>query len=312
MRSTALFVAAILALYFVGAFASLSFTVYGDWGVKSNWAKTLAKVSEKHHSQFIAAIGDNFYREHGKHGTPMGIKSATDPKWKRIFENVYTSGFFKKTWYVVAGNHDYNGNELAEIEYGKTHSRWHFPSLYYKFSQNSGGVSADFFMLDTTPLYYSDGELKKTFHYSKGKDTAQINWLEGALKASTAKWKIVMGHHQILTAKGGSAYMRQKISPLLEKYKVSAYINGHIHNVQHVHSTLEYMTIGNAAFQKASAKGRAKWVFPTSGQLHGKTCRNKGCLGFAIVTIESGSKATVHYYNKHGKALKSIAFKNRN
>jgi acid phosphatase len=313
MRFSVLLAAAFLAVFLTGAVANLSFTIYGDWGVANKWSNTLAKVSEKHHSKFILALGDNFYREKGKHRTPMGIKSATDPKWKRVYENVYRHKFFKNTWYVCAGNHDYNGNERAQIEYGKKHSRWHFPSLYYTFQKKVGSITADFFVLDTTPLYYSEKELKKTFHYNKGKDTTQIKWLSQQLQASKAKWKIVMAHHQIITGRGGNAYMKQHLAPLLKKHKVAAYLNGHIHNVQHVVSAgTNYMTIGNAAFQKPAAKGRAKWVFPSSGQMHGKTCRNKGCLGFAIMTISSSNKAAVYYYNRHGRKLKTIAIRNPN
>jgi len=309
MRSTLSI--AILAIFLTGALASMSFTIYGDWGVANSWSGKMAVASEKKHSKFILALGDNFYKEHSKaHPTRMGVTSATDPKWKRVFENVYTHKFFKNTWYVCAGNHDYNGNEHAQLEYAKTHKRWYMPSFYYTFSKKIGGVDADFFVLDTTPLYYSDKELKKTFRYTKGKDTAQIKWLASALKASKASWKFVMAHHQILTAHGGNAWMHKQITPLLKKHKVAAYINGHIHSVQHVKDGgVHYLTIGNGAFQKpASGSKRALWTYPKSL----KGCANAGCTGFAIMTVSNKKSAAVTYYNRKGKALKKIGIKNPN
>jgi len=304
--------AIVLAVCATTALSAYSFTIYGDWGTKSDYAGVLAKVSEKHKSRFIAALGDNFYREKGKFKTAFGIKSVDDPKWNRIFESVYTQPFFKKRWYVVAGNHDYNGNEKAQIEYTKKSKRWYFPSFYYKFSKKAGSTTVDFFMLDTTPLYYGEAELKKVFNV-KGKDTAQIKWLEAQLKASTAKWKIVMAHHQVYSANGGNAYMKKHIAPLLEKYKVSAFINGHLHSVMHVKKGgIHYMTIGNAAFQKPVSKGSALWAYPSPKQFKSATCKNGGCKGFAIFKIASSKSASVLYYNKKGKLLKTIGIKNRN
>jgi len=314
-----LFTAIILAVAFfaMGAFAGLAFTVYGDWGIKSTYAHTMATISEKHISRFIAAIGDNFYAEHGKNPTRMGVKSASDPKWNRIFESVYTQKFYNNRWYVVAGNHDYNGNENAQIAYTKKSNRWYFPSFYYKFTKKLGSSEVDFFMLDTVPLYYPESELKHTFGVN-GKDTKQLAWFEQELKASKAKWKIVMAHHQIFTSHGGNAYMAKHLAPLLEKYKVSAYLNGHIHSVEHVtRNGVHYITQGNAAFQKPVAAGhgsgrKLKFQYPLNAQFHGRTCANGACRGFAIFKILDNKKASILYYNKAGKLLKTVDIKNRN
>jgi 3',5'-cyclic AMP phosphodiesterase CpdA len=217
---------------------------------------------------------------------------------------------------VVAGNHDYNGNENAEIEYTKKSKRWYFPSFYYTFSKKAGSATVDFFMLDTVPLYYNENELKKTFGV-KGKDTQQIKWLEEQLKASKATWKIVMGHHQIYMNHGTNAYMAKQLVPLFKKYKVSAYINGHIHCVQHVEKeNIHYITQGNAAFQGptggSTTKGRkAHFLYPSAKQYHGSTCKNQGCLGFSIFKIKDGKSAQVLYYNKAGHLLKTVSIANR-
>jgi len=313
MRTAILVIVLLAAFCATSAFAKLAFTVYADWGIKSDYAKTLAKVSDNHKSQFIAAIGDNFYGQHGDRH--FGIKSVDDPKWKSVFENVYTQPFFKKRWYVVAGNHDYNGNELAQVEYTSRSDRWYFPSLYYTFTKSVGADSVQFFMLDTTPMYYSEKELAQSkFNVKSGKDVKQVQWLEAELKKSTAKWRIVMGHHQVYTAHGGNQWMKQQLAPLFQQYGVSVYLNGHIHNVQHVKvGKIHYATIGNAAFQQpASSSNKALFVYPTKKQFKSKTCRGNNCRGFAIAEILDSSKMQLVYYNKLGKELKTIKIKNAN
>jgi len=65
-------------------------------------------------------------------------------------------------WFIVCSRIDYDGNEKAQLEYAKTHPRWVLPRRYYTFTKKVGnGVTAQFFMLDTTPLYYHGHELKR-------------------------------------------------------------------------------------------------------------------------------------------------------
>jgi tartrate-resistant acid phosphatase type 5 len=66
---------------------------------------------------------------------------------------------------------------------------------------------------------------------------AQLRWLDEQLAASTAPWKLVVGHHTLHS--GGSAHgdtpeVVQLIEPLLQKHHVQAYINGHDHDLQHI------------------------------------------------------------------------------
>eukprot|EP01079_Euglenida_sp_SAG-EU17-18_P004299 gene4299-4584_t len=88
------------------ASAQLKFTAFGDWGsgddIQSSTAKALGEKAQEFGSQFHVAIGDNFYE--------AGVKSTSDPLWSSRFEKMYTASSLQQPWYVVAGNHDHNGN----------------------------------------------------------------------------------------------------------------------------------------------------------------------------------------------------------
>ena len=79
----------------------------------------------------------------------------------------------------------------------------------------------------TAPKYRVQGQDKQ----------AQIDWLEHALANSKAGWKIVVGHHQLYTVTGQRHDFPEMIGPfkpLLDRYGVHAYINGHEHNLEHI------------------------------------------------------------------------------
>jgi len=313
MRAALLVTLCVIFAIFAGlASAKLSFTLLGDWGRKIDYANTIAASSELEGSRFVLALGDNFYDQ--------GVANVNDPLWKSIFENVYTHAFFQKKWYVIAGNHDYRGNETAQIAYAKQSTRWVFPSRYYKFrkSFDSGAVTVDFFMLDTTPLFDSDSFLKSEYNI-QAFDSAQIQWLDTVLGQSTATWKIVVGHHQMYSTSvvhTGSARFVQYLKPVLEKHNVPAYINGHIHHAEHLASSkLHYITTGNVATQdyattKVLTGITNKFLFPMESEFSTR-CVSNGCFGFATVSIIDALKMQVSYFDKKGKKLATIAVPNR-
>lgn len=220
----------------------LSFVVIGDWGKGSveqrQVANALGRVAESHHARFVVSTGDNFY--------PNGVKSVTDPNWKILFEDVYTAPALQVPWHVALGNHDHRGSTSAQIAYSKTSKRWSLPAAFYKHSERDGGVSADFFFLDTTPLYQASRWPWKLWPF----ENEQYAWLERELKASDAEWKIVVGHHPVLSGggHGSTEVLIDKLRPLLEKYGVDVYLNGHNHALEHVAANgVNYITIGAGA-----------------------------------------------------------------
>ena len=63
-----------------------------------------------------------------------GVKSVDDPLFRLYFEQPYdTPHLAYLPWYVVLGNHDYNGNTQAQVDYSTERGRrWHLPNEYYR------------------------------------------------------------------------------------------------------------------------------------------------------------------------------------
>jgi acid phosphatase len=160
--------------------------------------------------------GDNFYRK--------GVASVDDVQWKTMFEDRYATPALAVPFYAVLGNHDRSGNEEAQVEYSAHSTRWRMPADHYGFRRDlDAGEHADFFVLDTDPLAHG--------RFGSGKE---IDWLEELLRASTARWKIVVGHHTVRShgAHGDTPKLVQHLEPLFVRYGVDLYVCGHDHDQQ--------------------------------------------------------------------------------
>ena len=183
--------------------------------------------------EFVAAIGDVHHFE--------GVASVDDPLWMTNYELIYSHPDLMLDWYPLLGNHEYRGNTQAVLDYGKVSRRWVMPGRYYAVEKEveDGNEKILYVFIDTTPLI--DKYRRDTEDYpDAGKQSiaAELEWLEATLAASTAKWKVVMGHHPIYADTDKSESERtdiqRRVQPLLDKYGVDAYICGHIHNFQHI------------------------------------------------------------------------------
>lgn len=88
-------------------------------------------------------------------------------------------------------------------------------------------------------------------------DQEQYDWIAKTLAASTADWKIVFGHFPIRSATtgehGDTPALVASLLPILEKYGVSAYFNGHDHVLQHISSDSVHF-FGTGAGAKTQAE----------------------------------------------------------
>ena len=213
----------------------LKFIVFGDWGRNGEKDQTqvatqMATAARELPAKFIISVGDNFYED--------GVADVHDPQWQTSFEQVYADPALQLPWYVILGNHDYRGSCQAQFDYCKVSSRWLMPARYFKQThQLEGGITADFFYLDTSPILKSYHTDPKMGPQIRAQDVpAQLAWFKDALASSTAPWKIVIGHHPIYSGgiHGETAEMVAHVLPLLHEHKVQVYINGHDHDLQHL------------------------------------------------------------------------------
>jgi len=157
---------------------------------------------------FGLTFGDNFY--------PSGMTGTDDPRWRDWWEALY--GPLGVTFYPTLGNHEWYSDDGAAAEIAYRSPTWDFPAPYYSFT--AGPVQ--FFALDTTEI-----------------SEAQVLWLDKAIGSSTARWKVVYGHHPIFAperdAKAGRymTYMQERLWPVI-RGRVDAYLCGHQHAMAHM------------------------------------------------------------------------------
>jgi hypothetical protein len=200
---------------------ALRAVVIGDFGYAgsgSGQQNVLHAIRESHAVQPFRlgiTVGDNFY--------PSGVSSVSDSKWKSVWEAGYTPLGFP--FYAALGNHDYQGNEQAQVDYSAQSQSWRMPFRYYTFA--AGPVR--FFALDT------DEGTTGIWSFGRAWSDAQASWLEGELRRhAAARWKVVYGHHPIQSDghHGDTRRLRDKLLPILANHKVHAYVAGHEHELQ--------------------------------------------------------------------------------
>ena len=217
---------------------NFSFIVLGDWGRdgtshQGEVAAQMEVAAREIGCACVVTVGDNFYED--------VVHSVDDPKWKSSFEDVYNGPRLKHMpWFAALGNHDYGSAPQAQIEYAALSSRWKMPSRYYKVSgAELGCASVDLFILDTCPMI-ADYRLGNGIMAAnlKGQDAkAQLDWLDRELTASKAAFKFVFGHHTLFS--GGSTHgdtpdLIHRLLPILKAHRVTAYVNGHDHDLQYI------------------------------------------------------------------------------
>jgi tartrate-resistant acid phosphatase type 5 len=270
----------------------LRFLVMGDWGgsastdPQAKLAEQMGSVGDKLGVSFVLALGDNFYRH--------GVSSVDDSRFKTSYEDIYTQSSLQVPWYLVAGNRDHKGNVNAQIEYTKVSPRWRFPSLYYTVVTTLPGssVTVQFIFLDTM-LYL-------------GPNSGQQDlWLEDTLQKSTADWLFVCGHHPVYSAgrHGPTARLVNQLRPLLEKYRVAAYMCGHDHNLQHIQdgSSVDYFVSGagyetcdDRKHQTSLPQNASKYFWPPQATPFG---------GFMSAEVLDQRSLVVAFHDSEGHVL---------
>ena len=279
---------------------SFSFLVMGDWGGQGSSPYTtkqevataagMGKVAEAKHASFALALGDNFYT--------FGVDSVNSSRFKTTFEDVFSADSLSSAngfrFHVLAGNHDHYGNVDAQVAYSSVSQRWVFPSLYYTFTVGS----VQFVMIDTVLLSgVTHDEISAPLPGppSKVAADAQLKWIEETLKESTSPYLIVAGHYPVhsICEHGPTAELINDVAPLLEKYKATAWMNGHDHCAEHIDvgDGVQFHTVGSAHVNDPST-AHASTIKPDQLKFHVGTKANGG---FASVDVTDQGLTIVHH-----------------
>lgn len=246
---------------------ALEFLAIGDWGrggsaAQRRVAAAMAAWAHAHPVRFVVSTGDNFYEN--------GVDSPTDPKWKASFEDVYTAKSLQVPWLVALGNHDYRGSVEAQLEFSKVNPRWRMPARFYTATETlEDGTRLELFVLDTSPFLDTYRSILSITRVAGQDPAAQRAWLEKELAASTADWKIVVGHHPVRSSgpHGDSAELVRDVLPLLVREGVAVYLNGHDHGLQHLESDgVAFLTSGGGSeATRVRPDARTVWAEATEG-----------------------------------------------
>ncbi|MBU2870062.1 metallophosphoesterase [Colwellia sp. E2M01] len=168
--------------------------------------------------------------------------------------------------YSALGNHDWKSSRhgvALQTQWMKEQKNFTLGDQgYYKYTIGEPDNDVEFFVLDTNMLLSgqvfhevplnkdgSEGDLAQALNDGRAEleqpeahelpitdeDEKQLAWLADGLENSTAKWKIVYGHH-ILWSIGGTKYseghvLRELLLPSLCEY-ADAYVAGHEHDLE--------------------------------------------------------------------------------
>jgi hypothetical protein len=245
----------------------------GDFGSGSDAQRSVAaaivRMGAAQPFDFGLTFGDNFY--------PSGMTGTDDPRWRDWWEGLY--GPLGITFYPTLGNHEWYSDDGAAAEIAYRSPTWRFPSPYYSFTAGS----VQFFAIDTTEI-----------------SEAEVIWLDKAIAASTARWKVVYGHHPIFApeknAKNGAymKYMQARLWPIL-RGRVDAYLCGHQHAMAHMDAREGvhfFMSGGGGAPLSKVARKSPGALFAEST--------------FGFLTLQAdGARMTIAIFDTDGKAFDS-------
>jgi acid phosphatase len=217
--------------------AYVQFLALGDFGSGNGdqraVAAAMAATSAKDPVSFIVSVGDNIYES--------GVTSVTDPQWKTKFEMMYDQPSLSVPFYAVFGNHDVRSNAQAQIDYTTVSRHWKMPAEYYTFTASAAtdtlgmhdSTSVQFFCINTNPIAYLSAAEASALP-DTGAERRQLHWLDSALARSTARWRVVVGHHTIYSGgeHGDNPVLQDLLQPILARNRVDVYLCGHDHHLE--------------------------------------------------------------------------------
>lgn len=179
----------------------------------------------------IINLGDTFHY--------WGVQSTDDPGWISNFESIYTEPALHNLWYCALGNHDYQGNTQALIDYTEKSRRWNMPAHYYTKTFRRGDTTVEFIILDTSPFLSRITSQPEIYPDGGAQDTAaQTEWLAARLADAQADWVIVAAHHPLFSSRPDTSRQRADayaaLGKIIENCQPDIYLAGDVHCFEHI------------------------------------------------------------------------------
>ncbi|WP_378733202.1 metallophosphoesterase [Nocardia brasiliensis] len=174
--------------------------ITGDAGTGEAGQRAVAaaakRICQAEGVSLAVGLGDNIYED--------GAESPDDDEFSTKFEQ--PNAGIDVPWLMVLGNHDCSGifpgsggdpsKGDHEVAYHQRSPRWYMPSRYYQVAlPATGDPLVEFFALDTVPVSSTVLQTDPHYQWNGPYMRQQRQWLDGALTASRATWKIVLTHH---------------------------------------------------------------------------------------------------------------------
>jgi tartrate-resistant acid phosphatase type 5 len=240
----------------------VTFAVLGDFGVgivdgrldggrQLLVAAALERAVDVCGVRLVITTGDNIYLGH----QDTAGTGNEDDEWYSSFYEPYRYVLNRVPFFPTVGNHDAGDSESSDDRdqlvdnlfldhrFGpkvETGSASIGPGLFYRFQV---GANVEFICIDTSIASGMDVE-----HYFD--DPGHYRWVEDALGAPGARWRIPFSHHPPFCAgpeHGNTAGMVDRLVPLFENAGVRLVLSGHEHNFQHsVVGGIDYVVSGAA------------------------------------------------------------------
>lgn len=217
-------------------------------------ARAMRSFCQAHGCDFATMLGDNIYPD----GATAGPEDAQ--RFHDLFIEPYGdlgAGRPDFRIYAVLGNHDWHTSRegaMAQVRFMESTPPFYMRGIFYRVVPPASRGQVEIFAIDThvllagTTVYESkladdaselpSDELEEYEPWSAPANDAERDmaaWLERSLQSSTARWKIVIGHHPLWSSAGGkfeqARALRRLILPALCKY-ADMYLAGHEHTLE--------------------------------------------------------------------------------
>ncbi|MGI9603363.1 MAG: metallophosphoesterase family protein [Acidimicrobiales bacterium] len=260
---------------------TITFAVLGDNGTggrnQMDVARQMAQTYQATPYGLVLLVGDISYY------------GSIDDRWDEVFVEPYTPLIDAGVeWELAIGNHELSEKKsdsaAAEIEaqlraFGK-------PGTYY--SEVHGPMEV--FVLDTSiPLATGEG------------GPEQLAWLEEALVASQARWKVAIMHQPPYSSGSHGSHMavREAVEPLFIEHGVDIAFTGHDHHYERTTPQSGVVWVVSGAGAKRSRVGESDF-----------TAHAESTLQFMLVEID-GDTMVVEAITTDGRVIDEVVLQAR-